>query len=112
MGISPADMYSIQPEAPQQSEANMNPFENRTLPAQAGQFIRNETEKIKQLTQAQLMGQQAKSLTPEDKMEMRTLLANKQTIEYINKMDRLAPLFYILTRGDEVRTAGFIRLVL
>ena len=88
----------------------MHPYENRALQGQAMAFVRSETEKIKQLTQAQLAGQQPKNLVPEEKAQLIALLNNKQTIEYINKMERLAPLLYILTR-DEAKTSGFIRLV-
>jgi hypothetical protein len=110
MSISPADVYANQPEGSQQSDGNINPLENRQLQAQAMNFVRNETDKIKQLTHAQIAGQQPKNLTPEEKAQMAAMITNKQTIECINKMDKLAALFYVLTR-DEAKTSAFIRLV-
>ena len=67
-------------------------------------------EEVKSQMQTTWLPQQAKSLSPEEKQHMQALLHNPQTLEYLKRLDRMAPIFYHLTR-DEAKLTNFLRLV-
>jgi hypothetical protein len=107
LGISPADTHTPSHiESMQQSQMEAK---NPELQA-ANQFVRMKMEEVKLQMQNTWLPQQAKNLSPEEKQHMQALLHNPQTLEYLKRLDKMAPIFYHLTR-DEAKLTSFLRLV-
>jgi Mediator complex subunit 15 len=74
-------------------------------------FVNTNIRKIRSMIMvAGAANLQVKNLTPEEKEQMRGFLSNTQTLEFIARIDRLAPVMLMITK-DEKRTIEFLRLV-
>ena len=104
ISISPTDSNN-----PFRSEQMSFPFTFQEQQA-AIAFTKAEMEKQKMLMAATWANRPVKNLSQEEKDQMRALLTNQQTQEYISRIDRLAPWMLLISKSEE-QTINFLRLV-
>ena len=73
-------------------------------------FVKTEIEKFANYVQTTWLPQQSKSLSPEEKRQMKIFVGNRKTLELLSRIENLAPPLYLLTR-DEKKVVSFLRLV-
>ena len=73
-------------------------------------FVKTEIEKQKMLMAAAWASRPLKNLSPDEKDQMKALLSNNQTHDYIGRIERLAPWMFLISKSEE-QTINFLRLV-
>lgn len=109
-GISPTDTHTpSQGDSFQQTLISQVDFQGLEF-KNAQSFCKMEMEKLRLQLTNQMARQQPKQLTTEQKQRMRALLMDNAMTDYIGRIEKLAPILFLLTR-DEGKTSNFLRVV-